>query len=390
LDDDPAAVADLAALQERLGTGATRLHGLVRTHFHTTPRELLLRRRIGAACRRLLAGDERVLDVAMAVGFDSLSAFHAAFAAVTRMAPGDYRRLREGAGFTLRLPRDFRAESTLAFLGRDPESPTERVRGTALQRALALPEGPALLTVELHPGAALCQLAANRPPSAAAMASAHATALRLLGLQGDPRPFERRVAADPELGRLLDGRRGLRIPQCPTPFEALVWAILGQQVNLRFAYTLRRRLVARCGAAAGDGLATHPAPQAIAACDEVELTRLQLSRGKARYLLAAARAVTAGDCPLDELARGPATTCERALRALAGVGPWTAAYVMMRGFGFADCVPVGDAGLARALERFFALPTRPQAVETAALMRPFAPYRSFATTHFWTTLGGAA
>jgi AraC family transcriptional regulator of adaptative response / DNA-3-methyladenine glycosylase II len=118
--------------------------------------------------------------------------------------------------------------------------------------------------------------------------------------------------------------------------------------------------------------------------------RRQLSRRKAEYLLDAARAIAAGDLPLDELARGPAPALERALLERRGIGPWTARYVMLRACGLADCVPVGDAGLAAALERFFALPARPGPEETEALMLPFAPHRSFATNHLWTSLGGPA
>jgi AraC family transcriptional regulator of adaptative response / DNA-3-methyladenine glycosylase II len=61
--------------------------------------------------------------------------------------------------------------------------------------------------------------------------------------------------------------------------------------------------------------------------------------------------------------------------------------MLMRGFGFADCVPAGDSGLATALGRFFQLDERPDAVETRRLMETFAPHRTLATFHFWTSLG---
>ena len=46
---------------------------------------------------------------------------------------------------------------------------------------------------------------------------------------------------------------------------------------------------------------------------------------------------------------------------------------MMRCFGFEDCLPVGDAGLVKGLERFFALPARPDANATRELMQVFSP-----------------
>jgi AraC family transcriptional regulator of adaptative response / DNA-3-methyladenine glycosylase II len=135
---------------------------------------------------------------------------------------------------------------------------------------------------------------------------------------------------------------------------------------------------------------THPAAQAVAALEPADLVRRQFSRRKAEYLVETARAVAAGDLPLEELARGPAPALERALLARRGIGPWTARYVMLRACGLADCVPVGDAGLTAALERFYDLPERPGPEQTETLMLPFAPHRSFATTHLWTSRGGPA
>lgn len=388
---DPAAFPDVAALAAAAGWSASRLHELFRRHLHTSPAGLLRRQRVAAAIARLLGGEERVLDVGFDVGFDSASAFHAAFRRVARLAPGEVREMPRRRGFRLALPADFRADLTWGFLGRDPESPTERVAPGRLARALDLAEGPAVLEVELADGAADCRIAAPGPLSPASWQAAHRTALALLGLHDDPRAFERRLAREVNgLARLLDGRRGLRVPQSATPFEGLTWAILGQQVNLAFAYRLRQRVIELAGRPAGGGLVAHPTAAAVAALDSADLVRRQLSRRKAEYLLDAARAIAAGDLPLDELARGPAPALERALLARRGIGPWTARYVMLRACGLADCVPVGDAGLAAALERFFALPDRPGPEETEALMLPFAPHRSFATNHLWTSLGGPA
>ena len=60
----------------------------------------------------------------------------------------------------------------------------------------------------------------------------------------------------------------------------------------------------------------------------------------------------------------------------------------MRGFGFRDCVPVGDAGLTLALQRWFGLDGRPDGAETLRLMAPFANHRSLATFHLWSSLKG--
>src|SRR5690242_17851452 len=139
-----------------------------------------------------------------------------------------------GATFVFDLPRGYRPEPTLRFLGRDPESPSERLSATGFVKAVRLGGRPALLTVELAPQAVRCLVESAGPLAPGDLAAAHEIARRVLGLAGqasDPAPFERharRLGA----GRLIAGREGLRIPLSAEPFEGLVWAILGQQVNV--------------------------------------------------------------------------------------------------------------------------------------------------------------
>jgi 3-methyladenine DNA glycosylase/8-oxoguanine DNA glycosylase len=141
------------------------------------------------------------------------------------------------------------------------------------------------------------------------------------------------------------------------------------------------------GIAAGERLRAHPEAAAVAALDYEDLTRRQFSRRKAEYIIDTARAIAAGDVDLDALAAGSAPAAERRLLDVRGIGPWSAQYMLMRGFGFGDCVPAGDSGLATALARFFRLEERPDATGTRRLMERFAPYRTLATFHLWTSLG---
>ena len=382
---DPGSLRALDDVVRASGVGATRLHVLFRRHFHTTPAAFLARARVSAA-RELLAADSTGTgEVAFAVGFESVSAFYDRFRRATGLTPGEYRRLGGQPRFRLRLPADFRPAFALRMLARDPESRTEGARGSAAFKVLRFPGGPAVLRMELADGAAHCSVDAARPLGPDDVRAAHAAAIRLLGLAEDPAPFERRVTERGD-GGLVEGRRGLRVPLTADPWEALVWAVVGQQVNLPFACALRRELVDLCSEPAGGGLMAHPTPDALAGLDVADLRRRRFSGRKAEYLVEAARQVATGDLPLDELAESPAPTAEQRLCAVRGIGPWSAQYVLMRGFGLADCVPVGDSALATALQRWLDLDARPGPAETAALMERFAPFRSLATFHLWQTL----
>jgi AraC family transcriptional regulator, regulatory protein of adaptative response / DNA-3-methyladenine glycosylase II len=388
LREQPAGFDGVGALAKAAAAGVTKLNALVRAHYHTTPAQLIAQARIAAA-ERALDGGARSSDTAWIAGYESLSAFNEGFLRWTGLRPGDRRRLGTGPEFELALPAGYRPEIPLRVHGRDGESPAERVSGRTLEKILPNGGSPVHLRIEFAGRAARCTVENGTAPSPATMRGAHAAALRMLGLPQDPGSFERRISADARLRRLVKGRRGVRIPRTADSFEALAWAIIGQQVNLAFAYRLRRALIERAGSPAAAGLMAHPTPYQVARLDYSDLTKHQYSRRKAEYLIDAARAVSTGAIELRELELGPASRAERTLLDTRGIGPWSAHYLMMRGLGFNDCVPVGDTGLAAALERLYALDHRPDALTMRALMEPFAPHRSLATFHLWLSLGDA-
>jgi AraC family transcriptional regulator of adaptative response / DNA-3-methyladenine glycosylase II len=384
----PAEFPDAASLAAASGFGVTKLAALTRRHYHATPLALLQRLRVAWAAGQLLHGSDRLLDVGFAAGWESASAFHTAFRRLTGLSPGGYRRLRSDDDMTLQLPARYRVDDTLAYIGRDPGSPTERVRGQSAARALSLAGGPARVTAELAAGHARCRIEAARTLSADERAAAHAAVVRWLAIDGEDRPG-REPARREHWRRLLERRPGLRIPRTPTVFEGLVWAIVGQQVNLAFAYRLRGRLIELTGERLDRWLVCHPTPARLAAVDPEDLARRQFSRRKAEYLLDAARAI-AGGLDLEAMPGGAATRAAQRLSSLRGVGPWTVQYCLMRSCGFGDCVPASDVALARAAERFFALDHRPDAKEVGRLLAPFAPHRSLATFHLWSLIGDPA
>jgi AraC family transcriptional regulator of adaptative response / DNA-3-methyladenine glycosylase II len=375
---DPAAFPEVEALAEAAGVGITKLKTLFREHAHQQPAAFLQRIRIQWACARLVAGTAELAGLAFDAGYESTSGFHEAFRRQTGLSPGTYGTMLGATAFTLPLPPGLRVADVLAFHGRDAQSVSERVEDATLHKAF-LCDGLASVLTLVFRGKKV-DVSLSGASGAAAMAAAHAAALRLLGWQGDPIAFQ---VTHPELALR---REGLRVLLTLDPFEALVWAILGQQVNLAFAYALRRDLIRLVGLPAGQGLIAHPDAARIAALQVEDLQALRCSRRKAEYLLHAATEVATGRLQLDE--RHTATGAVRELLALRGCGPWTAQYVLMRGLGFRDCVPVGDAGLTLALQRWFELEARPDGPETLRLMAAFTPHRSLATFHLWASLKG--
>jgi 3-methyladenine DNA glycosylase/8-oxoguanine DNA glycosylase len=127
----------------------------------------------------------------------------------------------------------------------------------------------------------------------------------------------------------------------------------------------------------------------VARLEPAALERQQFSRRKAEYLIDLARALDAGELVPADLEDQDAGAARERLGAIRGLGPWSVEYLMMRVLGFEDCVPVGDAGLGAALQRFFGLEERPNERETLRRMEPFVPWRTFATFHMWKSLDAA-
>jgi len=384
LRTDPQRYASARALASASGFGMTKLTALAREHYHATPSRLLSQARVARA-RQLLASDRiATAEVGFAVGFESVAAWYSNFKRMTGLSPGDYRALPGSDEMILTLPAGYRADAMLRIQGRDGESPSERVVGARIVKAFDAHGTRALLHLRVDSSRAFCRVECNAR-SSEVMYAAHTLAMRLLGLEAAPLAL-RRHTLEARDHALLARRPGLRVTLMGDAFEALCWAIIGQQVNLRFASTLRRRLIERCGTPAPSGMRAHPAAEDVAGLEPMELRRMQFSGRKAEHLVGAARAVATGELPLTQLGDWPVARARHALLQQPGIGPWTSEYVLMRGIGLADCVLVGDAGLVAALQRFYALPERPDVEGTRALLGRFAPQRSLATEHFWQSL----
>lgn len=388
----PGSLRKAGDLARSAGVSVSTLHELVRRYFQTTPARLIRRARLLASCEKLLRRESSITEAALESGFESLSAFNFHFREQMRMKPSAYRELPISPSFSINLPASFDHQSVLGYLGRDPLSKSDRVAGKVFETAVFLDGQAARLRIELSDSVAFCALE-GPDPSAAVSSEAHAIALRRLGLGIAPDGFDHLIRSLPDADRLVY-RPGLRVPLTASPFDAILWAVVGQQVNLKFAFTLMRALVDLCGTDAGHGMRTMPRARDIAVLSSEALQSRQFSRAKASYVTGVAKAVLeekiCGAHESSSVDALPATRVERELMAVRGIGVWSARYIMMRGYGFEDCVPVGDAALERSLMRAFSLEQRPDHEQTELLMARFSPFRTLATFYLWQSLSGAA
>jgi AraC family transcriptional regulator of adaptative response / DNA-3-methyladenine glycosylase II len=182
------------------------------------------------------------------------------------------------------------------------------------------------------------------------------------------------------LGPLARQAPGIRVPGAFDGFELAVRAVLGQQVSVAAAHTLAGRLAQRFGTP----LAGSPGQEApwlvfpgaahLADCLPEQLAQCGLIRQRAAAIVALARAIR--DDGLCLSPEAPLESTLDALRAIPGIGDWTAQYIAMRALAWADAFPAGDLVLMRALGA-----NTPARARAAA--GRWRPWRAYAVMHLW-------
>jgi AraC family transcriptional regulator of adaptative response / DNA-3-methyladenine glycosylase II len=208
---------------------------------------------------------------------------------------------------------------------------------------------------------------------------------RVFDLTADPAAIAAHLSADPVLAPRVAARPGLRVPGAWDGFELAVRAILGQQITVTAATLLAARIVRDWGEPLPPALAgvvpglTHTFPSAarLAAAD---LSVLPMPRARSGALATLARAAAEDPGLFDPT--GDLPTAIARLKALPGIGEWTAQYIAMRQFREPDAFPAGDIGLMRAMAGADGL--RPTAAALQARAEHWRPWRAYAALHLWT------
>lgn len=282
------------------------------------------------------------------------------------------------------LPAGYRVADVLAFHARDTQGVAEQVSADGFRKGVMLHGVPVVYDVMFDASTARATLLTDGAHATALFDTARAALPGMLGLLIDPAPFAAAVAGDALFGPLVARTPGLRIVQSASVFEALSWAIIGQQINLSFAIALRRTLILQAGRRHSSGLWCYPEAADVAALPPAALTAHKFSRAKADTLLRLAQLLVTGALSLERAA--PVDDMAAQLLAIKGIGPWTVNYARLRGYGDADCSLHGDGAVRTALQRLLGEPDKPTMARTQALLAQYAPHRTMAAAYLWHSL----
>lgn len=364
-----------AALAARIGVSPRHLSRLFKAEFGVSPLDYQLTQRLLTAKRLLVDSALSMTEIAYAAGFGSVRRFNALFRERYQLSPQQLRARRGQRDtatltFTLGYRPPLAWPALLDYLAQRAIEGVERIAGDRYQRSVTVNGVPGWIDVGPLPGRHA--LGVNFPAALAPASMALISHVRHL-FDLDCRPD----LIDAHLAELADALPGIRVPGGDSGFEIAVRAVIGQRIAVARARTQLARFCHAFGApldAAPPGVERLFPDAATVAAQSVEaLHGAGIDYTKAATLKRLATLVHAGELSLTPAA--PLDETLAALRAIRGIGPWTAQYVAMRALSWPDAWPTGDWVLERQLSHH-ARPGEP-------LPARWAPWRAYAAMHLW-------
>ncbi|MDR4913396.1 MULTISPECIES: DNA glycosylase [Bacillus] len=208
-------------------------------------------------------------------------------------------------------------------------------------------------------------------------------------LDNDLTPFYEMAKADPLLKMPARKFYGLRVIGIPDLFEALCWGVLGQQINLAFAYSLKKQFVEAFGDSIewnGKKYWVFPPYERIARLTPTDLADIKMTVKKSEYIIGIARLMASGELSREKLMKMNFKDAEKNLIKIRGIDPWTANYVLMRCLRFPTAFPIDDVCLIRSIKILRNMNRKPTKDEILEISFSWKKWESYATFYLWRVL----
>jgi len=283
----------------------------------------------------------------------------------------------------LPLPENYRTSDMLSFHGRDKWNIAETVHDDNFSKGIIWHDAPACLSIRFQPLCAEIELRIDKQLTISSQDAFRNLAIHMLGLNQSVNTFEEEFREHAQLGSLIARQSGLRVPVSATAFEALIWAITGQQISVSAALSIRRKLIQLVGLRHSGGLYCHPDAQHLADFNISDLRQIGFSQSKAQTILAVSERVICNELELSSTdAEPPIEHIRQQLLQIRGIGPWTADYTLLRGYGWLDGSLHGDVAVRRGLR--ILLNSEPvNENQTRQWLENFSPWRALVAAHLW-------
>lgn len=292
--------------------------------------------------------------------------------------------------FHISTPKEFSFRECLQFLARSRLEKLHFVENDRV-RKLFKSAGKNFLLELTSPSATSIQVEfLNTVPAQSHKTTIYAYIREWFDLDTDLAPFYKLAENDSLLKNLVRQFYGFRLLKMPDLFETACWSIIGQQINLTFAYTLQKRLIEAYGQRYEFNQRAYwlfPFPNVIAELSPSDLRQLQFTGKKAEYIIGLARLIQEGKISKASLLALPNIEAVRSeLLKIRGIGPWTANYILMRCLGFSSAFPIEDIGLHNAIKRQLNLTRKPTIAEIRQLSAGWQNWQAYAAFYLYRSL----
>lgn len=286
-------------------------------------------------------------------------------------------------------PEPFSFAQNLNYLSRSPDECLFQIRNKRIYRAITFGQFTSVIEISENKDNSLkVTFQGDTAPSSNWAREETVNYVReWFDLDRDLLPFYELARTDELLKQAVSSFHGLRNIGIPDLFEAVSWGILGQQINLKYAYTLKRRLVERFGkhvTCDGEHYWIFPNAADIAALSVDDLSELRMTVKKCEYLIGAAQLIAEGKLTKKMLlTAGSVKEAEKMLVSIRGIGPWTANYVLMRCLRMPSAFPIDDVGLHNAIKQLMGHDRKPTKAEICRLSAAWMNWEAYATFYLW-------
>ncbi len=204
----------------------------------------------------------------------------------------------------------------------------------------------------------------------------------LFNLDLDLANFYKAVKQEPTMASLTAKLRGLKSPTTQTVYEALLDSIVEQQISLKIANIMERKIVRKFGetlSVNGKAFYVYPTAEALAKAATAELRGCGLSQRKAEYINEISSRIVDGSLDLEKFKEyTDADQVVREMDAVRGIGVWTAELTVLRSMRKWDAFPADDVGLRRIISHYYRRGERISNVDARKIAEPWSPWKGLA------------
>lgn len=380
-------VDDLSSITQRFNISTRQLQRLFQQHYGVSPSDYFQQQRLLLARKLISSTNLRLSDVCFASGFNSVRRFNESIKQHYQCSPSELRKNQSkyisDEFFTVLLsyrpPFDW--PLMLSFFKNRQVNGMESVSDSSYQRSIAIEECTGWIDISHHKTKAALVMKVSLS-NYKYLNNVITRVRRMFDLDADMTLIHKTLSKHPILNATIEKYPGLRLPGCWDIFEFSIRAILGQQISVKAATTMAKRITEKYGNEQSNLPKTcsliFPTIEALKTADFLDMgftkTRIATLQRWIEYYEVNQDAIE-NYTSLEAL--------EKELCSIKGIGPWTVNYLAMRGLSDPDAFPSADLGVIKALT---INDEKPNNKDIQSLAESWRPWRAYAAIYLWHSL----